>query len=168
MLKREEREVKGRVFAAFGTPPELGNISEDSASLLRLFRAPLLLRQHCGYNLVLFIPSRMSKYFQPSPALLFPLIFSLFFFSSLSVCAILSSIESTLVCNVLSRTNGDVFVPRQPTILTHSNRLSDPTAMERLRSFVAVYFFCRMFINESKIIFDHRYIEHMFKNLRTT
>lgn len=73
VLKREEREVKGRVFAAFGTPPELGNISEDSASLLRLFRAPLPLRQHCGYNLVLFIPSRMSKYFQPSPNLPFPL-----------------------------------------------------------------------------------------------
>lgn len=71
-LKREGPEVEGRVFAAFGTPPELGNISEDSASLLRLFRAPLPLRQHCGYNLVLFIPSRMSKYFQPSPALPFP------------------------------------------------------------------------------------------------
>lgn len=89
VLKREEREVKGRVFAAFGTPPELGNISEDSASLLRLFRAPLPLRQHCGYNLVLFIPSRMSKYFQPSPALPFPLTFrspSL----SLSPCLFLS------------------------------------------------------------------------------
>lgn len=110
MLKREEREVKGRVFAAFGTPPELGNISEDSASLLRLFRAPLPLRQHCGYNLVLFIPSRMSKYFQPSPNLPFPLTppspfppslllalaGSLARSLALSLCAILSSTELIL------------------------------------------------------------------------
>lgn len=107
VLKREEREVKGRVFAAFGTPPELGNISEDSASLLRLFRAPLPLRQHCGYNLVLFIPSRMSKYFQPSPNLPFPLTllppspplsFSLSLARplALSLCAILSSTELIL------------------------------------------------------------------------
>jgi len=106
VLKREEREVKGRVFAAFGTPPELGNISEDSASLLRLFRAPLPLRQHCGYNLVLFIPSRMSKYFQPSPTLPFPftlplppppLFFSLACSLVLSLYAILSSTELILV-----------------------------------------------------------------------
>lgn len=136
-LKRQEREVKGRVFAAFGTPPELGNISEDSASLLRLFRAPLPLRQHCGYNLVLFIPSRMSKYFQPSPAYPFLLAvppsssprlpFSVFLSSSyslslslsfvLSVSVILSSADPTLVCNVSSRVNDDVFAPLQPAIL---------------------------------------------------
>lgn len=55
----------GEEFSPHSVLLRLGNISEDSASLLRLFRARLPLRQHCGYNLVLFIPSRMSKYFQP-------------------------------------------------------------------------------------------------------
>lgn len=124
VLKREEREVKGRVFAAFGTPPELGNISEDSASLLRLFRTPLPLRQHCGYNLVLFIPSRMSKYFQPSPTLSFSLslcsspTFPFSFFLSLarSLARSFSLCNSKFYrahpsCNILSRSNGDAFVP---------------------------------------------------------
>lgn len=59
------KSVGGEEFSPHSVLLRLGNISEDSASLLRLFRARLPLRQHCGYNLVLFIPSRMSKYFQP-------------------------------------------------------------------------------------------------------
>lgn len=39
VLKREEREVKGRVFAAFGTPLELGNISRGFSEFIKAIQS---------------------------------------------------------------------------------------------------------------------------------